>query len=122
MDRVTELPPTTSHRLSILEPPESEFKPVETINFEGSSILHHQQLSLSDIKEENLLKPPHYMGRPSSHIFSPSGFTRSENVDSSPLLSRNVDNSEQRIDRHYITRLVECEVEIETVQVVREIV
>jgi hypothetical protein len=75
------------------------------------------QFSLSDIKEENLLRPPLYQNRPISNIFSP-GNVQSENIDSSRVLSRNVENTARQSDR-VVTRLVECEVEVETVQVVR---
>lgn len=126
IDRYAELPHTANNLVSHLEP-ESEPRPIQTINFEGTSIIHHvdeglhQHLSLSEIKDGNLLKPPLFQGKPASNIFSPA-IVRSENIDgSSRLLSRNIENTPHRTDRSAL-RLIECEVEVETVQVIREIV
>jgi hypothetical protein len=77
-------------------------------------------MSLSEQKDGNLLlKPPLFLGRPISNIFSQGEPHQSENMDSSPLLSHNIDQSVGRGFEKIVTKLIECDVEIETVQVIR---
>jgi hypothetical protein len=59
------------------------------------------------------------LGRPISNIFSQGEPHQSENMDSSPLLSHNIDQSVGRGFEKIVTKLIECDVEIETVQVIR---